>query len=67
MSLLLSDEAIVKECKTAIFKHCYEPEMQAIAKAQLKHTLEQLEKEGLLKHRHSDNIVNVKIAKPVPS
>jgi len=54
MSLLLSDEAIVKECKTAIFKHCYEPDMQAIAKAQLKHTLEQLEKEGRLKKGHEE-------------
>ena len=35
-------------------------DVEDIAKAQLKHTLEQLEKDRLLKHGHSPNIVNVK-------
>ena len=61
MSLFISDEAIKEVTK---WPHWGDPlampTYRKIAKAQLKHTLEQLEKEQLLKHGHSPNIVNVK-------
>ena len=57
MSLLLSDEAmlpVIYEMGESLRKQGKEvtqlDRFQAIAKAQAKHMLEQLEKEGLLKH-----------------
>ena len=42
---LLTDEAIYKRCEWRSI-----PTMQDVARIQLKHTLEQLEKEGRIKH-----------------
>ena len=53
--MILSDAEIYKRCEWRSI-----PTMQDVAKIQHAETLQQLEREGLLKHRHSPNIVNVK-------
>ena len=53
--MILSDAEIYKRCKWRSI-----PTMQDVARIQHAETLRQLEKEGLLKHSHSPNIVNVK-------